>query len=56
MMSIDLMEEILESLLIYSDIKIDKDGSWVTGTGLTRGYYKDEYTFVVWNLINLNLK
>lgn len=40
---------------IYSDIKIDKDGSWVTGTGLT-GYYKDEYTFVGMESYQLEFK
>lgn len=40
---------------IYSDVKIDKDGSWVTGTGL-EGYYKDEYTFVGMESYQLEFK
>ena len=40
---------------IYSDIKIDKDGSWVTGTGL-QDIIKMNIFLLVWNLINLNLK
>ena len=40
---------------IYSDVKIDKGGSWVTGTGL-EGYYKDEYTFVGMESYQLEFK
>lgn len=31
--------------VMYNELKIDNDGSWVKGTTL-EGYYKDEYTFV----------
>ena len=31
--------------VMYNDVKIDNDGSWVSATTLN-GYYKDDYTFV----------